>query len=146
MAAKVNPLSTNEAAFGGFTVKCAINATDDFSATAGTSATITLLTLGAGHVIRGMAYKVAENLTGASLTNATLSLGINGTTNTFVSAADINQTSQATYGISTTALAINTTSTVSAHIITTGANHTALTAGKIEVFIDVVDLSKVQTT
>jgi hypothetical protein len=144
MAAKVYPLSQNEAAFGGHTVKCSINSTSDFSSTAGTSATISLLTLGAGHVIRGVAYKVAQDLTGASLTTATLSIGINGTTNTWINAANIGTTSILTYGVSNTVLGINTTSTVSAHLITTGCNHTALTAGKIDVFIDVVDLSKAE--
>jgi len=142
MATTVYPLSQNEAAFGGFTQHC-VSTFADWDDNATTNATYAMLTLGAGHVIRGVSFKVSEAITGAaSVTQVTMNLGINGTTNTWFGGVDVHGGSKVDYGISNTALALTTTSTIVLQLVTTGESHDSLTAGKIEVFVDVADLSK----
>lgn len=138
---KVVPMTVEEAATSGFTHKINLKVAD-LANTSTSTLNQNLITLGAGAVVKGAAYAIRTAITGTSLTNIVLNLGDNGTTNVWTNAADIGYTSAVDYAITNTAKAFLTTSTLVAQIISTGTTMDAVSAGEIDIFFHIADLTK----
>ena len=154
------PLSQNEQANSGFTHKLEIPYTD-LSGTAGTAKTIALLTLTAGQLIAGGAIYMPTTFTdgAATMSSMTLKIGLDfvagaptaddddclleavelEATGTELIAKDFNGASFAT---KRTGEALCEGATCNAIFTSTGANLSTLTAGKVVIFMKIVDLSK----
>lgn len=145
---KIQALSNSEAAASGFTHRAVISAADgDFSAAAG-SQTYTLASLVAGHRIKDAALKVVTPVSGGAISAATAVLGKTGTTNAYITSADVFTgtavKAKAGDGASFNQAGGEAFSAASALILTlatTSANVNAATAGELHVLFSLFQLN-----
>lgn len=138
---KITPLTALETVPSGFTHKVTLKLADLANTTTSTL-TKNLLTLSSGCVAIKAGYAIRTELDATSLTQVTLSLGDNGSTTRWVSAADIHNTSKVLYGIATTAIAYTATSTVVATVIGAGTTLDNLSAGEIDFYLQIFDYAQ----
>lgn len=148
-------LSGAEQARTGFTHKFTIGYAD--LTTAGAAHTVALLTLANGQGIRGGAFRLASGWVGASVTNVTIKIGWDAATGSDDDDGLLEAVELATAGteilagdFTGAAFATKRTgyfaveaATINAIFTATGANINVCTAGQVEVFLSVVDLTKV---
>lgn len=154
------PLSLQEQTNSGFTHKLVIPYTD-LTGTAGTAKTIALMTLAAGQFIAGGAIYMPTTFTdgAATMSNLTLKIGLDFSTGSptaddddcLLEAIELEATGTelvakdfngASFATKRTGEACCEAATMNAIFTATGANLTTLTAGQVNIFLKVVDLTK----
>lgn len=117
----------------------------DFNAAATTN-DVTVLSLPAGHKVRGVTIKHSEAFAGGSISAYTVSVGISGNVTKYAGAFNVFQAPGATVfqdsntnGIESFGAAVN----LIARATSTGGNLSTATAGVVDIYIEVEDLGAV---
>lgn len=151
------PLGTDEVRATGFTHVATIEYTD--LSVGATTNTITLVDgLGVGHLVTAAAFYLETGFVGTSITNLTIEVGWDlaaGTDdpNGLIEAAELatagteilaGDATGVAFATKRTGFAFQESGDIEALFTATGANLSALTAGKVHVYLTIVDLTKIK--
>lgn len=140
----VTPLTAEECRATEFTHRIEITEADLTGSGSGTLFDVVLMALIAGHVIRNLAYKLVTAFTGGSVSAITMSVGDTGTPTRYLAAGSVFTagTTFVSNAVATQFTNITGTNLI-ARFTPTGDSVLNLTAGRIIILVQLVDLNKV---